>query len=188
MQERVVEQHREDLLRRHRRADRHHAAAERFRQTQDVRLNVLMLAGEHLAGAAHTGLHFVEDQQGAKLVAQFAHRRQIPRRRQDHPPFALNRLKDHRCDVVAGFLALAQHGAHGVDIAERHVAEARQQRHKGFAEGRLGGGRQRAQRFTVEGAAGGDEGKFTARRLIGFRQLDGRLYRFGTAVAEETVL
>jgi hypothetical protein len=24
----------------------------------------------------------------------------------------------------------------------------------------------------VEGAAGGDEGKFTARRLIGFRQLD----------------
>ncbi len=27
-----------------------------------------------------------------------------------------------------------------------------------------------------------------ARRLIGFRQLDGRLYRFGTAVAEETVL
>ena len=188
MQERVVEQHREDLLRRHRRADRHHAAAERFRQTQDVGLNVLMLAGEHLAGAAHTGLHFVEDQQGAKLVAQFAHRRQIPRRRQDHPPFALNRLKDHRCDVVTGFLALAQHGAHGVDIAERHMAEARQQRHKRFAESRLGGGRQRPQRFAVEGAAGGDEGEFTSRRLIGFRQLDGRLYRFGTAVAEETVL
>ncbi len=91
-------------------------------------------------------------------------------------PFALNRPEDHRRDVVAGFLALAQHGAHGVDIAERHVAEARQQRHKGFAEGRFRGGRQRAQRFTVEGAAGGDEGQFTARRLIGFRQLDGRLY------------
>ena len=147
-----------------------------------------MLAGEHLAGAAHAGLHFVEDQQGAKLIAQLTHRRQILLRREDHAPFTLNRLEDHRRDIITGFLALAKNGAHGVDITERHVAETRQQRHKRFAEGRLGGGRQRTQRFTVEGAAGGDEGKFTARRLIGFRQLDSRLYRFGTAVAEETVL
>jgi hypothetical protein len=32
-----------------------------------------MLAGEHLAGTAHPGLHFIKDQQRAKLIAQLTH-------------------------------------------------------------------------------------------------------------------
>ncbi len=94
-----------------------------------------MLAGEHLAGAPHPGLHFVEDQQRAELIAQLTHGGQIALRREDHAAFTLNRLQDHRRHVVAGFTAFTQHGAHGVDVAKWHVAEARQQRHKRFAEG-----------------------------------------------------
>lgn len=51
-----------------------------------------MLAGEHPAGTPHPGLHFVEDQQRAKLIAQLTHGGQIALRREDHPAFALNRL------------------------------------------------------------------------------------------------
>ena len=171
MQERVIEQHREYLFGGDRCANRHDAAAQRFGKAQNVRLDVFMLAGEHLAGAPHAGLHFIEDQQRAKLVAQLAHRGQIARRRQNHPAFALNRLKDHRRDVIAGLFALAQQGAHRVDIAKRHVTESRQQRHKRLTESRFRGGRKRAQRLTVKRVAGGDEGKLAARRLISLRQL-----------------
>ncbi len=139
VQERVVEQHREYLLGSDRRTNRHHAAAERFRQAENVRLNVLMLAGKHFAGAAHAGLYFVEDQQRTKLIAKLTHSRQITLRRQDHAAFPLDRLQDHRCHIIASFTAFAEHGAHSVDVTKRHVAEARQQRHKRFTEGGFGG-------------------------------------------------
>lgn len=92
MQERIVEQHREDFFGGDRRANRHHAAAERFRRAQNVRLHVFVLAGEHLAGTPHAGLDFVEDQQRAKLVAQLTHGRQIALRREDDAAFTLNGL------------------------------------------------------------------------------------------------
>ena len=123
MQERVVEQHREHLFGRHRCANWHHAAAERFGEAQNVRLNVFVLAGKHFAGAPHAGLHFVEDQQRAKLIAQLTHRGQVALRRQDHAPFTLDRLKDHRRDIITGFFTLAQQRTHRVDIAKRHVTE-----------------------------------------------------------------
>ncbi len=187
MQERIVEQHREDFFGGDRRANRHHAAAERFRQAQNVRLHVFVLAGEHLAGTPHAGLDFVEDQQRAKLVAQLTHGRQIALRREDDAAFTLNGLQDHRRHVIAGFTAFAQHGAHGVNVAERHVAEARQQRHKRFTESGFRGRRQCAEGFTVERAAGGDKGEFPARRLVRFGELNRRFDRFCTAVAEEAV-
>ncbi len=188
MQERIVEQHRENLFGSYRRANRHHAAAQRFRQAQNVRLNVLVLAGKHPTGAPHPGLHFVEDQQRAKLIAQLTHGGQVALWRQNHAAFTLNRLEDHRRHVIAGFTAFAQHGAHGVNVAERHVAEARQQRHKRFAEGGFGGRRQCPQGFPVERAAGGDKGEFSAWRLVRLGELDRRLDRLGAAVAEEAVL
>ena len=48
------------------------AAGQRLRQRDDVRLDVPVLVGVPLAGAAHAGLHLVEDQQHAVLVAEFA--------------------------------------------------------------------------------------------------------------------
>ena len=134
MQERVIEQYREHLFGGDRGANGHDAATQRFGKAQNIRLNVFVLAGEHLAGAPHAGLDFIEDQQRAKLVAQLAYRGQIARRRQNHPAFALNRLKDHRRDVIAGLLALAQQRAHRIDIAKRYMTESRQQGHKRLTE------------------------------------------------------
>ncbi len=48
------------------------AAGQRLGQRHDVRLDVPVLVGVPLAGAAHAGLHLVEDQQQAVLVAQLA--------------------------------------------------------------------------------------------------------------------
>ena len=42
-----------------------------FAQTDDVRLDAVMLDREHLPGAAHADLHLIDDEQDAVLVAQF---------------------------------------------------------------------------------------------------------------------
>ena len=68
-----------------RRGDRrpgdHHArgdaAGQRLGAGQDVGRDALVLIGEPLAGAAHAGLHLVEDQEHAVLVAQ------LPQARRD---------------------------------------------------------------------------------------------------------
>lgn len=104
MQERVIEQHREHLFGGDGCANWHYAAAERFGKAEDIRLHVLMLAGEHFARAPHTGLHFIEDHQGAKLITQLTHGGEITRRRQNDATFALNRLEDHCGNIVTGFL------------------------------------------------------------------------------------
>ena len=144
MQERVVEQDGKHLFSSDGCANRHHAAAEGFCQTQDVRLYVLMLAGEHLARAPHTGLHFIEDHQCVELIAQLTHGGEIARRRQNDATFTLNRLKDHCSNIITGFFALAKGRAHGFDIAKRYMTKPWQQWHKRFAEGRFRRGRQRA--------------------------------------------
>ena len=67
-------------------ADRE-TAAERLGQRHDVGRDAGALVGEQVAGAAHAGLHLVEDQQQAVLVAKFAQRPQ--ERRLDHAHAAL---------------------------------------------------------------------------------------------------
>ena len=129
-----------------------------------------MFAGEHFAGSPHPSLHFVKDQQRAELIAQFTNRGEIAQRRQNDATFTLDRFKDHRCDVITGFMAFAEHGAQGIDITEWHMAESRQQWHERLTEGRFCRGGQRPKRFAVEGPAGGDKGKFAAWRLISFGQ------------------
>ncbi len=74
-------------------ADRE-AAAERFRQRHDVGRNAAALIAEQFAGAAEAGLHFVEHQHQAVLVAQLAQRTQEFPRHDAHAAFALDRL-DH---------------------------------------------------------------------------------------------
>jgi hypothetical protein len=48
------------------------ARAESLRQRHDVRCNIPVLRGEHLARAADAGLNFIEDQQDPVPVAEFA--------------------------------------------------------------------------------------------------------------------
>src|SRR5213078_4467957 len=53
-------------------ADRH-SRAESFCQTDDVGLDAfMMIESEHLAGASHSALHFIDDEHNAVLVAYAA--------------------------------------------------------------------------------------------------------------------
>ena len=63
-------------------------------------LQTEVIAGEHLAGAAHPRLHLVHHQQHAVLRGQLAQALQERRRRHDVAAFALNRLDDDRRDFV----------------------------------------------------------------------------------------
>ena len=63
-------------------------------------LQTEVLAGEHLAGAAHARLHLVDDQQDAVLRRQLAQALQERRRRHDVAALALDRLDDDRGDFV----------------------------------------------------------------------------------------
>jgi ParB family chromosome partitioning protein len=51
-----------------------HAGGNTLGHADDVGLDAPVLHGEHLAGAAHAGLHFVGDEQDAVLVTQRAQR------------------------------------------------------------------------------------------------------------------
>ena len=67
----------------------------------DVGLDAEMLDAEHLAGAAHAGLHFVADQQDAVLSASArAAAGGTAARRDDVAALALDRLDDDRRDFV----------------------------------------------------------------------------------------
>src|SRR5437867_8540772 len=47
------------------------AAAQRFRQCDDVRFQIPMLETEHFSGAAKSGLHFVGNEERTVLAAKF---------------------------------------------------------------------------------------------------------------------
>ena len=62
-------------------ADRLIAPAQPFRDRHKIGRNALLLAGMQRPGAAHAAHHFVEDQQNAVRVAQFAHTPEVAGRR-----------------------------------------------------------------------------------------------------------
>ena len=65
-----------------------------LRHHQDVWLNVLVLHGEHLAGAPVAGLHLVGDQQNAEFAGQLTEARQEAGRRHNVATLAEDRLHD----------------------------------------------------------------------------------------------
>jgi hypothetical protein len=65
------------------------AAAERLRQRHHVGRDAEAPVGKQLAGAAHAGLHLVENQQQALVVAELTQRLEEGMRRCTHAAFAL---------------------------------------------------------------------------------------------------
>ena len=114
-------------------AARRDAAGQRLGQRHDVRLNRPVLEGVPLAGPAHAGLHFVEDQHQLVLVGQLAQAFEVAGRRQVDAALALDRL-----DHDGARLAVDQLRDR-VEIAERGVAEAGQQRLEALVILRLAG-------------------------------------------------
>jgi hypothetical protein len=83
----VGEAHLEAALLDVRRGDqgRHrHPTAERLRQHEEVRHDVVDLEAVHRAEPAEAGLALVEHEQHAALVTQLGHAHEVARRRHDH--------------------------------------------------------------------------------------------------------
>ena len=169
------------LGRRQARADRE-TAAERLGQRHDVGGDAGALVGEQFAGAAHAGLHLVEDQQQAVLVAKFAQRPQERGLDHAHAALAHDRLDHDRRGLGAD-------GAlHRVEIGERHLIEAVDRRAETFEIFLLPGGGERRQRAAVEGALESDD-PVAFRKAVGevvfARHLDRAFHRLGAGIAEE---
>ena len=140
------------------------------------------LIGEQFAGAADAGLHFVEDQQQAALVAELAQRSQKFRRHHAHAALA-----HHRLDDDAGG-RIGDRALDGIEIAERHLVEAFHDRPEAFEIFFLAAGGERRERAPVERALEGHEPdalRMPAHRMIFARHLDRAFHRLGAGIAEE---
>src|SRR5713226_4395625 len=82
-----------------------HAAAERFRHSDQIRLDAEMFGGEPFAGAGEAGLDFVGDEEDAVLAADVLQQLEIAGRGNDEAAFAENGFGDDGGD---GF---SSHGA-----------------------------------------------------------------------------
>ena len=103
-----------------------------------------MLVGEKGAGAADSGLHLVEHQQGAVPGGDLPGGGKIALGRDDDAALAHDRFQEHRRGVVV------DRGGQRVGVPVRHVADVAGQRLERRLLGRLAGQRQRAHRPAVE--------------------------------------
>ncbi len=157
-------------------------AAERLGERHDVGRHAAALIAEQSAGPPHAALHLVEHQHKAVLVTKIAQRSQERRLDNAHAAFAHQRLDhDGRC-------FFADRAFDGIEIAERNLVEAFDDRSETVEIFLLAASCQRRQRSAMEGALESDDaialGPF-ADRLIFAGALDGAFHRFGARIAEE---
>jgi hypothetical protein len=157
--------------------DWHQAAAQRFREAQNVGLNTFVLAGEQRPCATEARLHFVDNQQGAGSAAYLGGTLEEACRQKIHPAFGLQRLDDEGRESMRRQFSLQQ-----LCIAERN---------------RFATGKQLAERPTILCCARYRKrphrlaviGPFTRKHPFATRrnacQLQRGFYRLSTAVAEE---
>ena len=126
------------------------AVAERLGHRDDVRLDAHVLEGEPPTGAAEPGLHLVDHEQGAPLVAQAADPLQVRRGGRLHATLALHRLEQH------GRHRGAESGVEGVEVVPGGVPEALGQGLERLVLGRLPGGVEGGEGAAVEAAEGAD--------------------------------
>ena len=82
-----------------------HAAAQGLGSRQNIGFNAIMFIGEQLPGAAHAGLHFVDDHEYTKLVAERPYLVDIFGREGQHAAFALDQLEHNGAGFLVGCLA-----------------------------------------------------------------------------------
>ena len=99
------------------------AAGERLAEADEVGHDAAVFAGEPFSGAAKAGVNFVENQQRAVFVAEFAQQRQKFRRRDVDAAARLHRLDENRANPFAP-----------EEAADAHQFDARQ----GRASSRVG--------------------------------------------------
>ena len=150
-----------------------------------------MLDRPHAPGTAEPGLHLVDHEHDAVLVADPAHAAQELPRRDDESALALDGLDDDRGDLLGGDLRDERalevgerlgRGRAAVVLGERHPVDLRRERAEARLVGvRLRGEAHREERAPVEAALEGDHGRPLRVRA---RELDRVLDRLRPGVEE----
>jgi hypothetical protein len=156
--------------------------AKRFRQRHHIRRNADALICKQVAGAAHAGLHLVEDQQQAIVVAQLTQRFEKGVRRRAYAALALQRFDQDARGVRTDC------ASDGFEIAERHLIEAIQRRPKTLEIFGGPGRGQRRQRAPVKRAVEGDDAialRVAFGGVMSARDLDRAFHRLGAGVREK---
>jgi hypothetical protein len=94
VRQRVLVEETEQRLRHQRGGDRVDTPGQALAGDQEVRRRVLLLVEPERAGAAEPGLHLVENEQDAVLVAQPPYAGEVARRRDGHAESRRNRLEE----------------------------------------------------------------------------------------------
>ncbi len=140
-----------------------------------------MLIGEPAAGAAHSGLDLVQDQEHSALVAQLPKSGEVIRRGDIDAPLALDGFDENRGRLIV------QDRGDRAQVVVGHVDEAGHHRLEADVILGLGRRRQRGIGPAVEAPLHGHDLEPPVLVAISPRQLDGGLVGFGSAVAEKTL-
>ena len=137
---------------------------------------------EQAPGAAHAGLHLVEQEQNALLVGERAQILEEAPGDLAHAALAHDRL-----DQDSGRF-IADRRLDGVDVERSHLVEAVDRRSEAFEMLGLAAGSDRGERPAMEGAVEGDEPVALGRAMlevIAARCLDRAFDRLGAGIGEE---
>ena len=130
------------------------------------------------AGASHSGLNLIDDEQRASGLSQLAGRLQVPGRQLTHPGLALYGF-DNECRHVR-----PQRGAQCFDVTGGDELDPTGQRLEGLAVGGLVGQGQRAHGPAVEGVLEGQDPGASATAVTA-GDLESGLIGLGTGVGQE---
>ncbi len=161
------------------RAHRDIAARQRLRHRHQVRLEPPVLEGEHPARPPEARHHLVDTEQRPVAAAQRLRALEVAVGRQVNP-LALHRLDEEERHVLAPQLLLER-----LEVAERHLLEAREERLKPRGELRVPVRRERAEREAVEAVLRGEDALALRRRAS---ELERGLDRLGAAAREQAAL
>src|SRR5579875_1393216 len=153
------------------------ATGQRFRQTEDIGLYLVVLASKEASCASKSRLHFVNDQQSTAFVAESRQASDIFRRSHVDATLAL-----HKLDQDGGsFFSDSLFGSLQVVITD--MREARDERRERLTIMRLPGSGERAHAAPVKAAQCCHNALASCSET---RELQSAFYRFGTAIAEES--
>ena len=158
------------------------AAAQALGQRDDVRVQVKMLTGQELAGAAYAGLYLVHDEHQVALFAELGHLGHVVGIQRHHAAFSLDQLQHDGADGVVGSIP------QGGKITGGYIGKVVGERSEILVEHILAGGGQGGQRAAVERVYQRDDlvaGSTISISRIFAGGLDGALVGLGTGVAKE---